>query len=1249
MNLGRVSYICFFLVCLFGCLYQLTHVSRQYFAYKTTTKVESQLQDVVRYPALILCTRISDFVKDTDLQRLNLSPHQLLNNLTVKQLFDLTPAANESIHQCSLKVDGNSHYKQYPRDVCYEYFAVKKYITSNYICYHVYSRQDLNYSINEVANAFNCSLYVYEVWLTKPFNQTTELYMPASYPSTREYKSDEIQFPVYSRRFGKIFTRYEYRMWLHIRPKEEYFELLPAPYDTDCLKDNIYCSRNCYINKTVSILRRFPFNEPCNESAVYSDLKVLCSNDLKDTQMLSKWKDIQSTCQESCNKKTCRVSVTSNTVYIYDDTSMTSYLSLVVSVPASYRRVIISVPVTDWIDYLSGISNSISIWLGLSLAAINPSKWKLTPFYCSLHISLHLKQKVQQITLQAYYLICLLGFLYQSGNLCYDYFQYKTNSIVEISAADEYPYQSLGICLHYHYLLNRSHYQEYDIAATSEEVSNSLETDRMAWDKDYSALTQRQVLELTPETTDVVIGCRLRDKNNLRVRSYNASQCLTNFTVRKGVRGEEICYHIYPKNDMTFSWSKVATSYHNQERVYDFTLNFKTSITMKATLLSFAPTIIGKRPLLSRNFAQRMSIYSNNIILLSSLINTYYSLPPPYDTQCKADLVPQICLYSCMLPKLSLLNRLPYSSLLNEPTNQKILNHQDMKNSSISKDIAKYSRRCSKKCSGDPCHEIVTFTASNIYAEESQYLTLVSILPSAPTIKIYYTPSTGPLQFFLYICNCFGIWFGLSILSLDPHAFWQKNKGFIKKYKVYLTSNRRSQAVNVTRMARKRQRVKIISRLFLGICLGGFVWQAYQVSSGFFHYKTYTKLQVSAIDNHRVPHTAICAAYKDLIGNFNNDISSGNQLTVRQLFHLTPESSDILIACKYRKDYIHDMKQFGVYDCKQLWSVVKYLSGPNVCYSFSSQPNITYSLTEVTSAITHVGIIYKLYVNESLKNATDLLFISYRDLIGMTDIAIPTRSRKYGDVIIRNLDTEKLLNYFVIQGTLYNITLLTPPYDTQCSWNKAVYTCEADCFINYTKQNLNRVSFDSVITEPLDLPMILGKDVQNDTLMEMLQEEELQCKRDCAQSHPCESHYTVTDTAGYHVPKYGKEKIVLAAGIPRSNAIIINTLPSVTLFDFLNNLAISGSIWLGVSVLSAAMFPVKFIVRYFEKRTVGQQTTVTRARIPHIAHNTNIVLRIYCPCPYCQDYFKQQHLSSHLRAQVRLNHSCNVASRWRQS
>ena len=1248
MNLSRVSYICFFSVCLFGCLYQVTYVSRQYFAYKTTTRVESQLHDVIRYPALILCTRISDFVNDTDLQKLNLSPHELLNSLTIKQLLDLTPAANESIDQCMLRVDENSHYKKYSRDDCYEYFAIKKYITSNYICYHLYSRQNLSYSINEVANAFNYSLYVYEVWLTKPFNQTTELYISASYPSTREYESDEMQFPVYSRRFGKVFTRYEYRTWFHFRPKEEYFELLPAPYDTNCLKDNLYCLRNCYIKKTVSILRRFPFNEPCNESAEYSDLLVLSSKDLKDTKMLSKWKDIKLTCQESCDKRTCRVSITSSTVYIYDDTVL-DYGALVVSVPASYSRIIFSVPVTDWISYLSSISNSISIWFGFSLAAINPSKWKLTLFHCPLQISLHLKQKVQQMTLQAYYLICLLGFLYQSVNLCYDYFQYKTNSIVEISAADEYPYQSLGICLHYHYLLNRSHYQEYNIAATSEEVSNSLETDRITWDKDYSALTQGQVLELTPETTDVVIDCRFRDKNNLRVKSYNASQCLTKFTVHKAVRGEEICYHIYPNNDTTFSWSKVATSYQNQGRVYDFTLNFKTNRTMEATLLSYSPTIIRKLPLLSRNFAQRMSIYPYNIILLSSLITTYYSLPPPYDTQCKANLVPQVCLYWCMLSKLSALNRLPYSNLLDIPTNQKILNHQDMKNSSISKNIAEYKRSCRKKCSGDPCHEIVTFTASNIYTEESQYLTLVSILPSAPTIKIFYTPSTGPLQFFLYICNCFGIWFGLSILSLDPNALWQKNKGFIKRNRVNPISNVRSQSVNVTRMARKRRRVKMVSRFFLGICLGGFVWQAYQVSYEFFNYKTYTTLKVFAVDNHRVPHTVICAAYKNLIGNFSNDISSGSLLTVRQLFDLTPESSDILIYCKYRKDYVHDMQRLDVYHCKQLWSVVKYFSGPNVCYSFFSQSNMTYSLTEVTSAMTHVGIIYKLYVNESLTNATDLLFVSYRDAIGMNDTAIPTRSRKYGDVIIRNFDIEKLLNYFVIQGTLYNITLLPPPYDTQCSWNEAVHTCEADCFINYTKQNLNRIPFDAVIAEPLDLPMISEKDVQNYTLTEMLQEGEVQCKRDCAESHPCESYYTVTDTAGYHVPKYGKEKLVLAAGVPRSNAIIINTLASITLFEFLNNLAVSGSIWLGVSVLSAAMFPVEFIVRYFEKRTVGQQTIVTRTRITHIAHNTNIVLRIYCPCPYCQDYFKQQHLSSHLRSQVRLNHSCNVASRWRQS
>ena len=1172
-----------FFLCFLGCLYQVSHVSSQYFSYKTTTRVQSELENVVRYPDLNLCAEISDFVSKTDLKRHNLSSKYQLVTLNLKQLYDLTPATNESIEKCFLRIDRYNQYKMYSSDVCYKNILVRKYVVSNTVCYQFHPDKRLNYSITEVANAFNYSSYVYEIHLSQAFNESTELYFVAQYPSFTGDAEKIVGFPVYSRKYGEILTRYKYENWLVFRPSEEYYTLLPYPYDTDCTNDNLYCIRYCVISESTSRMGRFPFTEPFNGSLQYSNLKPLTTAVLHDYDAALIWKDIQESCHKNCSKVLCETSITTtDSVYVYKH-YMKTYLSLLVSVPTSYTKKIYSIPVMNWIDYLSGICNSISIWFGISVLAFVSLVRRLTK-----RKRVTMQRDTKQYALIAYHSICLIGFLYQCFQLCNDFFQYKTSSIVEVVADDVYMNQRIVICLGFREAMN------------SRTLTN------------YSELTVKQLIQLAPNPKEFVLSCGLRDHSNYGLIEQSVNSCFNHFSIETTIKGHRFCYIIVPKKHTKYSWRKVATSYKNQGQVYDMKFGGNFSNTLIATIVSFVTRRELSIPGLSRNFAQRVLIDSDNVIAITSLHNTYSTLPPPYDTMCEANPM-NGCMFKCLNLSYSKINRVSYSLYIYDLYDTKIVNQQDLANLSVAEIIFDGYKNCEKECRENPCHQSVCFTLTKTFYDSKEIgrIRIISTVPTAPTFNIYTVASVDFLNFFLNICNCFGIWFGLSMLSFNPSDLL-KNK-VLKKHRI-----RNHHSIPTTA---KKMKQKLLTYGFLSGCILGFIWQEYLVSNAYFKFKTYNRMEISVTDVRRFPHIAVCMPYRDLMkeDTFN--------LTVRQLLNMTPDTNTTLIKCCLRNDETSNMRWKNGSDCRNIWNTVKYITGENVCYSMISPLNKTYSMEGVTSAMTHTGIIFKLYLNRTLAVTSDLLFIaySYEAVVRSTQfLGQPIRGRYYLEKVLRDTSVKDPLNYFVVQATLRNVSLLPKPYDTMCVENEVHSFCEAMCITNYTKTILNRVPFQEMISQPLDFKMMSETDLHNDTFKKLLKIGYEICKYQCA-TKACRPFYTMTSVDAYSKPHVGYNHLIVAAGVPKSNELIVKTYPSITLFDYLNNLAVSGSIWLGVSVLSIIMYPIRLVKKYVGTKADRFQNRVEgNDRLKRFHDSFNITSRHNCSCSYCRTHFSHR-------------------------
>ena len=1214
MIIRQILRFLFLSACFSGCLYQVFYVNNQYFSYKTTTRVNSNLQDIVDYPTIVFCAKISNMVDLDDFVSLK---HSQLNwhNLNIQQLLDLTPAENTIIGGCQFR-DNSQHryiFKYYNSRDCYNHFGVKKTIVGDLLCYQIYTLEPMNYSIYEVANSITHAMFVFNVHLTKPFTRAIDLFIPAFYSSHDDQDViTRATFPDNSRNFGEVITRDQDENWIIMKSFAEHYNLLPAPYDTNCTEIK-KCYRKCITQNTISQLNLHPFSEPTIESQ--SNLRLLSSIQLQDSNVLKTWQEIKLKCNQLCSQLECTMTISSNLAYQYTYWSPTN-LTLTVSVPGIYFKTITSVPALSLIEYISSMTTCISIWFGFSALSVNPFNWLIRIKTISTRFKLNLKQFKWGGWI--YYAICLIGFIVQLSSVCDQFFKFQTSSRIEVSTEDQYKYQTLTICFNHKDIMNRTEYRKYNISKTFQEAI-------LHGDNELSNLTVEQLFRLTPKEENLIEECGLRDELNYRLKKYDTKVCMNYFSIKKAVRGVWMCYTFVPKKNATFSWTKVATSHKQQGRVYHISVNLSVELQTTMAVISHQ-SLISDLPSLSRNFAQLVNLRFSNFINVASMLNIFKSLPAPYDTNCMDGFVNlDQCERQCLLQKLrSNLNRVPYSLYLeNQTLNLKPVNLKDVKNKTFADLLWNLQRMCRSKCTFTPCDQVVSFTDSDDYYnyKDEGNLRIVSTVPKRPALVITSIPATTLTDFLLYICNCFGIWFGLSFMTCDPNIIWFKILDFRQLIWMIM---QKSSSVSVPKKFNHRQ----IFRFFiLSICVCGCTFQCYTFCETYFKYKTSSRIEITALEIYRLPDIILCTRHREVTRRKKWESYSYQLMgletepTIRQILEMTP--NNILDECGYRfngSDEFHVEKET---ECYKIWKIIKYATGADICYAYISVENEAYSISNVASALDHVGIIYELYLNESMRNAQHLYLISDTSPLGMSltpKANLPVRSRKYGQAMIRGLGN-KTLNYFIIQGTVYNVTLLQAPYDTGCLPDDQADFCGPDCNTKYKQEQLQRVPFHEIITEPLDLRMVSEMDLMNETVQEIIKKGNEMCSKKC--SHPpCQSYYSLTDAFASFKADIGQHRLVLAAGVPRSNGLIVKTFPSMLLIDFLNNLAISASIWFGVSVLSLFMIPLNIKFRDVKKNNLKSRRVHTKQRLERIHRQIGVTSRQFCRCLYCQRHFQ---------------------------
>ena len=411
--------------------------------------------------------------------------------------------------------------------------------------------------------------------------------------------------------------------------------------------------------------------------------------------------------------------------------------------------------------------------------------------------------KFKKISSRVFSFICLVGFLVQVEEVSELYFRFQTTSrtMYQIQEADYH--QSIMYCPRFADLVGKS-------AMNMKENPNLPRLSREDYARELdiaiSRLTIKDILELTLPESDAILECVVRRGEMSEPTYFRNNECETFFKVSKSVNGERICYTFIPKTRKRYSVGSVATSSMFVGTVYRIHPNPRISRSTVAMFVSTSSMTNAngtfKDPLHSRLFmANIFNINSFNLsrLLVNGESIEIHRLPPPYDTRCTAGHDQELCHENCLINKFKSINKRPWSGFHRDTINIQMLSASDLKNETVSNYTSRSIAKCLVLCKQES--ECFTkFSRTTVEQYQAEDFSISSMVPSMPHMFLHAIPTLNLVEYIIQIGSCFGMWFGLSIISFNPvkwKTLRKKNTSIVinipKRRLFHLNRNRRQQ------------------------------------------------------------------------------------------------------------------------------------------------------------------------------------------------------------------------------------------------------------------------------------------------------------------------------------------------------------------------------------------------------------------------------------------------------------------------
>lgn len=383
MDGKKVITAVFMLACFTGLMWQVVLISQMYFAYKVNTRISIEVPDDTQPVATSLCIRFTDIL---EFDRLNAGTgrnwsyslvgsdiQKYQDELTVRQIFEYTPATNNTIDHIMLR-DNDSYDRIKATDRrLYDYFHVMKYINLEHVCYRFRMKRAKIKSYSFYSVTPTAPGVIYEIYLSQALRRADPIKVCMHDQDTLPYRSLKIE-PVIWRQFSAASQRSDYSMFISYQMRLA-SHLLPSPYETHCYDysptfvSDAHCVQECVMRESVKEFGLVPFSPLITDASI--NRTMISVIDLRNKTLVRKLLEMEKICsQRTCLKKQCNMA-----------TSMTMTQSLSASefgikaiVPSQPWVTVTSAPTLNIVEFLTYIMSTISTWTGISIISFMPSK-----------------------------------------------------------------------------------------------------------------------------------------------------------------------------------------------------------------------------------------------------------------------------------------------------------------------------------------------------------------------------------------------------------------------------------------------------------------------------------------------------------------------------------------------------------------------------------------------------------------------------------------------------------------------------------------------------------------------------------------------------------------------------------------------------------------------------------------------------------------------------------------------------------
>ena len=358
--------------CCIGLVWQVVRVCDSYFRFETATMVQQLLGSRLLLPNIAICSRYIDTTSESPVTRSFEEHRAFAREHTLADLFSLSPDARDALSECRIRsreVPYLMHW--HPATTCHQLFNVTRFVMQEQLCYQFSWRQPQVIFQGRVAHSILNGGDFYSLSLCHSLNRFF-LVKPILFTGLAPFSSRYLA-PGITRRSSESLASVPYSNLYSLQYELFEFELLPPPYDTECIPffGHYSCTRRCMIERTMDRFGKLPFSEIIYEDDERTRFHQLDPEDMAQGNNSRDYDLIVEDCGRRCRRFPCRYSELATHATVQLRTSH-SNMRFVVRGPASAITRVTHEARLYPVEFIVLLLSCFGIWCGLSLTSLDP-------------------------------------------------------------------------------------------------------------------------------------------------------------------------------------------------------------------------------------------------------------------------------------------------------------------------------------------------------------------------------------------------------------------------------------------------------------------------------------------------------------------------------------------------------------------------------------------------------------------------------------------------------------------------------------------------------------------------------------------------------------------------------------------------------------------------------------------------------------------------------------------------------------